>query len=358
MRILGCWRVALAPAVAILGVLPSQALDNMTNVPAQAKAVVAQFSQGASVFIENDGQWSDPEILFTLEGTGAYVGLTDRGPKFQLFRKMGVPPSAAQLSDPLHGQKDNAAPSEMHAFGLVLDGASATAPVGRQRAESTFNYTGAAPENRHEKVPSFKTVWYENVYPGVSLELTGRHSGVKYNFHVAPGADWKSIRLRYENIANLALRADGALDVRVKDGWGALTDAAPCIYQEVGGVRKTVSGAFRLFDDHCYGFEVTGDYDSALPLVIDPAVDWSSYLGGSGNDEARAIAVDSSGNVYVTGVTASSGWMKDSNFNGGMYDAYVTKLDAKGPSCGPPTWETKGTTKARESPSMAAATSM
>ncbi len=340
--------VLLASVMFLLGTLPARAGVESAPAPAlpdgpaaaqnspQAKAAVAQFMQRPSVFIENDGQWADPQIRFALDGVGANVGLTESGPKFQLFRKTS--PAVTAVADPAGARRDAPAPSEMHAFGLLFDGAAAATPVGRGRSESTFNYTVGAPENQRAGVPSFNAVWYENIYPGVSVELTGRRSGVKYNFHVAPGADWKSIRLRYENISGLSLGGGGALEIRVKDGWDALTDGAPYVYQEVNGAKKTVECAFRLIDERSYGFEVTGAYDATLPLVIDPSLAWSTYLGGTGDDYGRGVALDGSGNVYVAGYTNSSGWVSGGwntvlgggSGGGGGYDGYVVKLNAAG----------------------------
>ncbi len=285
------------------------------ETPPEAKAAVARYMAGPSVFIQNLGQWDAPEILFALDGTGANVGLTERGPKFQLFRRVeGAAPEAPGAEKAMG---DAPPPMEMHAFGLVFDGAAAATPVGRGLSDSTFNYTVGAPEKHREGVPAFNAVWYENLYPGVDLEMTGRRSGVKYNFHVAPGADWRAIRLRYENIQGLSLRADGALEIRVRDGWEALTDGAPYIYQEIGGAKRAVDGRFVLIDGHTYGFEITGAYDATLPLVIDPAVEWGTYLGGTDYDGGYRIAVDGSGNMYVMGITYSSDWA-----NGG-WDATI-----------------------------------
>ncbi len=302
------------------------------ETPPEAKAAVARYMAGPSVFIQNLGQWDAPEILFALDGTGANVGLTDRGPKFQLFRRAENGAADKKAPDAEKGIGNTPPPMEMHAFGLVFDGAAVATPVGRGQSDSTFNYTVGAPEKHREGVPAFNAVWYDNVYPGVHLEMTGRRSGVKYNFHVTPGADWRAIRLRYENIQGLSLRADGALEIRVRDGWEALTDGAPYIYQEIGGAKKSVDGRFVLIDGHTYGFEITGAYDATLPLVIDPAVEWGTYLGGTEDEYGRGISVDGSGNVYATGYTNSSGWVSggwDTTQNGG-YDGFVVKLSPAG----------------------------
>jgi len=256
--------------------------------------------QGPSVFIENAGQWGAPEIRFALDGQGANVGLTDRGPKFQLFRELPRPAeAAAQVADPADPARagDRApAPREMHAFGLLFDGAAAVSPEGRGLSERTYNYNVGPVEQHRSGVRSFESVWYSSVWPGVDLEVTGRRTGVKYTFHVAPGADWRSVTLRYDGIQGLSLRADGGLEIRVKEGWEPLVDAAPLVYQEVDGEKRPVAGAFRLVDDHAYGFDVTGAYDPARPLVIDPDIAWG--VGPGGDSPPRAAWGQAAGMAF------------------------------------------------------------
>ena len=323
---------------------PSGAQTSAADPAAQAK--MQQFMEGDSVFIENAGQWPD-FIRFALDSRGANVGITDHGPRFQLFRQK--PAEAGTVSSPTSAdtapeakgplpdpKSEPPAPSEMHEFALVFDGAAAVTPAGRGQSERKFNYLVGDASKHREGVGSFDAVWYENLYPGISLEMTGRRSGVKYNFHVAPGADCGAIRLRYEDIAGLCLTENGALEIRVKVDWEPLTDGAPYIYQEVNGEKRTIAGNFVLIDDHTYGFEVTGDYDATLPLVIDPEVEWSTYLGGTAYDYGLGIAVDGSGACYMTGYTRNNGWVSggwDTTLNDGVStssDGYVVKLSSAG----------------------------
>jgi len=329
--------------MAMIGVMAACAAgaasgQNADAENAEARAKVEQFMAGPSVFIENAGQWAEADIKFALDSHGANVGLTDRGPRFQLFRKTETDPTdptdPTDLSDPSGlpepAREPAAVPSAMHEFGLVFDGAAVVAPVGRGQSDRTFHYLMGDAAQHREGVPSYDAVWYENLYPGVSLELTGRRTGIKYNFHVAPGADPGLIRLRYEGVAGLALAEDGALQIQVKEDWEPLRDGAPYVYQEQGGERRAVAARFVLLDDHAYGFEVTGAYDPALPLVIDPEVEWGTYLGSSQSEQGRGIAVDADGNCYATGGTGSSGWVSGGWGGGGGWDGYVVKLSASG----------------------------
>jgi hypothetical protein len=271
------------------------------------------FAKGPSVFIENVGQWADSSVRYALDGTGANVGLTDKGPRFQLFRR------ADGAAEP--------AAAEMREFALVFDGASPVAPVGRELSSRKYNYM--LNSGTHSGVSSYGSVWYENLWPRISLEMSGSRTGVKYNFHIAPGGDWRSIKLRYDNVDALRIKGE-SLEIGVAAGWASLMDGAPYIYQEINGERQSITGKFVLFNNHTYGFEVTGQYDPALPLVIDPSVSWNVNVTSS--SDSRAIARDLSGNCYVTGRTYTAGWTsggEDLSYNGGG-DAYVIKLDSSG----------------------------
>ena len=118
--------------------------------------------------------------------------------------------------------------------------------------------------------------------------------------------------------------------MHIADGWGDLVDSVPFIYQEIGGQQVQVAGRFVLWDDRTYAFEITGAYDRARPLVIDPDVTWATYLGGSGPDGASGISVDSAGNAFVTGSTYSTDFSGVSNALHGRYEAFVAKVSPSG----------------------------
>jgi hypothetical protein len=131
----------------------------------------------------------------------------------------------------------------------------------------------------------------------------GHRDSLKYEFHVAPGADYRQIQVHYAGIAGLSLAGDGSLAVDLGNGWGSLVDDKPYVYQQIGGEKVEVAGRFVLLDQQTYAFEITGSYDTARELVIDPDLAWSTYLGreGDGHDIGYGIAVDPAGDAYVTG---------------------------------------------------------
>jgi len=154
-------------------------------------------------------------------------------------------------------------------------------------------------------LPSYETVTYRELWPGIDLAFGGAEGKLlKYQLHVNPGAEVASIGLAYRGAKGLRLDALGNLVISTE--LGELVDTRPYSYQEVDGRRIEVESRFVLRGkprDAVLGFEVGESYDPGHPLVIDPGLEYSTFLGGNGTDFATDIVIDAQGNVYVTGET-------------------------------------------------------
>jgi hypothetical protein len=171
------------------------------------------------------------------------------------------------------------------------------------------------------------------------MAVRGEGGKLKYEFRLKPGSSVEDVRLAYHGAEGLSVGAGGEL--LVQTSLGVLKDAAPVSYQRIGGQRVAVESRYRLAGDGGYGFAV-GVYDSRYPLVIDPGLEYSTFLGGTDIDRGFGIAVRN-GNAYVSGGTFSyvTGGTSppdypttpgafDTTHNGGVNDVFVTKLDASG----------------------------
>jgi hypothetical protein len=326
--------------------------------PAAGARALKLFSAAPAAFIENAGQIDDPSVRYVFRGSGATIYHTTSGPVFQLFQREGAAHPAWEPDDGFDPRarmerERREATVRSHTFSVSFPGAEQIRPVGQDSLETKINYYVGDQSQWRSGVPTWGTVVYEDLWPGIDLYTYGRRDHLKYEFHVAPGADWRQIAVRYEGIAGLPAEAsafagavapaedsakaglsiteDGSLQVDLGDGWGSLMDDAPYIYQEVAGERKKITGRFELLDDHTYAFEITAAVDPAATLIIDPELAWSTYLGASGGDYGWGIAVDASG-VYVTGYTESPAWTSggfDTSY-GGEGDAFVAKLTHSG----------------------------
>ncbi len=290
---------------------------------------IEMFSVSTALFVENQGQWADESIRYVHNGSGANVAMTDQGVLFDLFRREPTDIDTDALSDDL---APDAYETYSIQFSASFDGANIVTPVGLDQSGSVFNYQIGDQANWREGVASYEIIAYEGLYDGIDLQTWGQRDSLKYEFHVAPGADFSQILVSYEGIESLSINQDGSLAVALGGEWGNLVDDTPYIYQVIDGQQVEVAGRFELVDSDTYTFEITGEYDATQELIIDPDLAWSSYIGGSGYEEGYGIAVDSSGNVLVTGYTDSVGWVSGgwgTSFNG-YCDAYVTKLSPDG----------------------------
>lgn len=291
-------------------------LDLLDLLPEPA-AIVAQGNTAALLadlplsFEENQGQASG-EVDFLARGPGYMLYLT--GADAVLTRGGKGPRNPLQLS---------------------LVGANRQAPVkGRNELPGKSHYLiGNDPSNWHPEVRHWGRVEYSEVYPGIDVAYYGAERRLEFDFVVAAGADANRIRFKFPDSESLKVNEDGAL--QVADGEGSVQFRQPLIYQDVDGSRREVTGTYVLEGD-AVGFAV-GEYDHARPLVIDPVLEYATFLGGLGPDTPASIFRDAAGNIYVSGTTASANFpltspAQSKRGTGGfaVSDAFLTKLDPTG----------------------------
>ncbi len=208
---------------------------------------------------------------------------------------------------------------------LSLAGANAaTEPAVEQRLQSVSNYYLGS--FHKAGVPHFGRVRYRSIYPGIDWVFYGKEGEIEFDFEVAGGVDAGRIRLLLSGAAP-SLDAQGNLTL----GTGVKLKR-PVAYQEVAGRRVFVDAGYRIGEDRSVTFQL-GAYDAARPLVIDPVLTYSTYLGGTGIDIPNGFAVDANGNAYLTGETESANFPTASAAQGAKAaasDAFVTKLNAQG----------------------------
>ena len=243
-----------------------------------------------------------------------------------------------------HAQRDAPTPATSAVLRMSLVGAAPKPFVsGLDELRGKANYfIGSDPAKWRTNVPTYAKVHYRDVYPGIDLLYYGNQRQLEYDFVVAPGADPNAIVLGFQGAERLEIDAQGELVLH--SAGGAIRQRKPFIYQEIDGVRREIDGGYVLRGKNRVGFQVAA-YDSTRPLVIDPVLVYSTFLGGSDFELGSGIALDSGGNAYVTGCTASlnfpttSGAFQTANAgnDGGACgnvvdggDAFVTKLDPSG----------------------------
>ncbi|HKB16126.1 MAG TPA: hypothetical protein VKF62_08670, partial [Planctomycetota bacterium] len=245
------------------------------------------FATPPLTFVENRGQWDGPARLVArrgamvawLEASAITVRLSKREEE---GREQGV------------------------VVRLRFEGASETTAVeGEGLRPGAFNYfLGNDPAGWRTGVPSYAGAIYRGVYDGVDLRIREESGRLEYDLLLASGASLDRVLVRCEGIEGLDLEADGSLSMRTPHG--RILQSRPRAWIEVpDGGRRPVDCRFRLLDTQRYGFEAP-DLDPTLPLVVDPGLEWSTFLGDAGFEAIWACARDSSGNTVVAGHTRSA----------------------------------------------------
>jgi hypothetical protein len=309
--------VVTAVALTLVGIGPLAAALRMEG-RADRSRIAELYGKLPLSFEANEGQ---------LDRAVQYLA---RGPGYGLY----LTGSAVALSLRGSGERSGAV-VRMELLGARRD----PRPEGLDRQVTESNYfLGNDPRCWHTRVPSYGRVRFAEVYPGVDLVYHGSPGKLEYDFVVAPGADPRRIRLGFRGAESVTLGGKGELVVHTAAG--DLVEAPPVVYQEDGNGRQLVPGTYVIRGSTGGGHgdfrEVSfklGNYDRRRPLILDPVLAYSTYLGGSAFDEGHGIAVDSAGNAYVTGATFSTNFPTVNPIqpaNGGSTDAFVTKINAAG----------------------------
>ena len=259
----------------------------------------------------NQGQ-TDDEVKFFSRGSGYTLFLTASEAVLSLRGKSNDKPAVLRMK--LAGAHENP----------VL--------TGRNQLSGKMNYLMGQDRDRWQtNVPTYRQVYYEEVYSGVDLVYYGNQRQLEYDFIVEPHANPKSIRLAFTGARSLNVDRNG--DLVLETSGGVVRQKRPVAYQDIDGQRRTITANYVVKNRRQVGFQL-GDYDPAQPLVIDPVIDYSTYLGGGGVDEANDITVDDEGNIYVTGVTGSINFPTKSPIKGicqpcqnWSIEAFITKID-------------------------------
>jgi len=258
------------------------------------------------------------------------VQFLSRGPGYTLF--LARTEAVLALRQP-GGNKHSAGarggrPAVLH---MRLAGANPDAHIsGLERLPSASNYLlGQDPRQWHTAVPTFRRVRYEEIYPGIDVVYYGNQGQLEYDFVVRPGADPRAIRLSFRGAERLEIAEQG--DLVLEAGAGQLRLLKPRVYQQQGQARKYLEARYVLSARNEVGVQ-TEAWDGRQPLVIDPVLTYSTYLGGSWGDAGLAMAVDAGGSAYVTGETASVDFPADGlqKTAGGNSDVFVARFNPAG----------------------------
>jgi len=343
-----------------------------TPDPAAQARVIETYGQLSLRFEANQGQ-TDPQVKFLSRGRGYTLFLTPSEAVLALKKSSAASNQRSSVSTqgssewqslslPLSvsNPKSKIENPKSAVLRMQLVGGNPEPQVmGLEELSGISNYfIGNDPKKWRTDVSHYARVKYREVYPGIDLIYYGRQGQLEFDFVLAPGADPKVIEMSFGGADRLEVGANGALVVHT--GGGQVQFKKPLVYQEVGGRREKIGGEYVLrgsespegetqgsglgvstvepptygsqFRSPRVGFQIAA-YDASKPLVIDPVLTYSTYLGGSDRDIGAGIAIDTAGNMYVAGGTSSTDFPTANPLQAGASgsgDAFVAKLNAAG----------------------------
>lgn len=297
-------------------------------------------------FEENQGQF-DSRVKYFVRGTSGYsLFLTATEAVYVLQESSELQIRSSELEDEklTFNPEPKTRDSKATALYMTLVGANETSSsVGLAEMPHKTNYFKGNDESKwRTEIPNFRQIQINNVYDGIDTVWHGRENGgVQYDFIVKPNANPNQIEWSIEGAESVELESTGK-GLLIKTEHGAIRQQKPFTYQETNGFKHEIESSFRIeqrsANRYSVKFEV-GNYDRSKILTIDPSINlsnlaYSTFLGGSEDEQSNDIEVDRAGNAYVTGQTSSSSFpVKPGSFDtsrNGPIDVFVTKINANG----------------------------
>ena len=294
----------------------------MAILPVQARQRDTLGIGGRTYFVENRGQWQAP-FLFKAQMYNAAL-FVERDCFTVTLRERTV--------DHDH-QFHHHVGQMMHAYKVMFEGCNPQVTVSGQDIDADGGYDnyyyGHDPQRWVSRLPHYGTVYYQNLYTGIDLDVRVASNALKTNFYVSPGTDPATIVMRYDGAEKLYL-SNGNLIIRTSVG--ELVEIEPYAYQETDTGRHEVAAQYKIKGERV-SF-VIDDYDQKLPLVIDPTLHFSTYTGSTADNWGTTATYDSYKNTYTAGLVFGTGYpvsvgAYDGTANGNA-DVGIFKFDTSG----------------------------
>ena len=306
--------ITVSLAIAVLVTTYVASSKRVTPSSANPGATSNVLTQLPLAFVANQGQWNIPAAFVASKGP-LQTHLDPTGMTLQFVQRI---------------EESKASEVQSTSVRLVFEGANPQVQLqGQQLQSGYYNYfLGEDPATWRTHVPAYAQVLYRGLYEGIDLRVREHDHYLEYDLLLAPGAVLEQAVIRTEGAERLSVEPDGSLVLHTPRG--SISQQPPLTWQELpDGTTQPVEARFRVIDATHYGFEVP-NRQLQLALVIDPGLEYSTFLGGSTVEEGTSVVRDALGNMILTGYTKSPNFPTTGGGLIGQEDAFLTSLNASG----------------------------
>ena len=288
-------------------------------------------------FTENKGQISDqnynprPDVLFSGEANGLTFHIRKDGISYQTSRVDSWKQQDKNLPEGMREEgKTDSVPDQMTIYRTDINWLGFNRDYTIENGESTagFNnyYLPSCPDGAMN-VKSYTDVTFKNLYAGIDVKWYEKNGELEYDFILAPNADYTKISWEIKGADKISIGENGQLIIETP--LGNIEEQAPIAFQ-----GETMVEATWKIDGNNISFQL-GSYNENEVLIIDPVVrQWGTYYGGTGQDYGLSCATDTSGNIYLAGITRSTSGIATTGAHqtnhGGYRDAFLVKFNSSG----------------------------
>lgn len=324
--------------ILLMGFVPVSQLQAKDAEPQTYSSLAENFGKLPLSFEANNGQ-VDSSAKFLSRGNGYTLFLTSNETILSLRRGSFKEEEQKSGKVPVNEEYRQVASSVVRLKFIEANPNSKITGLDELPGKSNY-FIGNDPEKWHRNIKTYKKVRFQDLYPGIDIVYYGNQRQLEYDFVVSPGADPSAILLSIEGAQNVDIDKQGNLIMELAEGI-SIRFRRPTTYQTINSTREEIASRYVLKETASTdgtAVQVAFDlapYDPGQALIIDPELEYSTYLGGNLDDDVEDIAVDQAGNVYLTGRTTSADFpTTDGAFHdflafclGDCGDAFVTKLD-------------------------------